>query len=402
MLALGVIVILSLPPGGWLAPGRFDPCLVCGVRGTTTALLNILFYVPLGIAAWWRWRTLDRAIGLGLAVSLAMELLQLVVPGRHSALSDLLANTAGAGLGALLAARPLEWIAPAGAAARRAAATAPLVAIAALIAPALLFTREAPAGPTWAQWKPNSGLGRRYAGEVIEARVGDLPLPSRRLEDPDAARRRLLAGDPVEVRFVAAPPPALHTVIFRVVTGTYGEGEDVLHLAVQDGTLFIAPRFRADALRLARPALRLDDALAHAVAGDTVRIAWRAHPVHGYEVRLDEGPPRLVGVGVARGWHLLSPVERWPEAQARLIDAVWLLAIAGIAGWFAIGRAGAVAVAVALLATAWSAPRWTDLLPTAPTALLPLVVGVVAGHALRRALTPRLRAAQRLEGAQTS
>ena len=372
------------------------------MRGTTTALLNILFYVPLGVAAWWRWRAVDRAVGLGLAVSLAMEALQLVVPGRHSALSDLLANTAGAGLGALLAARPLLWMAPRGAAARGAAATAALAAVAALLAPALLFARQAPKGPTWAQWKPNSGLGRRYGGEVLDARVGDLTLPSRRLDAPAAARGRLLAGDVVEVRFVAAPPPRLHTVIFRVVTGTYGEGEDVLHLAAQGGTLFIAPRFRADALRLARPALRLDDALAHVAAGDTVRVAWRAHPADGYEVRIGDAPPRRVGVGIARGWHLVSPVERWPDAQARLLDAAWLLAIGGIAGWFALGPAGAAAAGLALMATASIAPRWSDLLPTPPTALLFLALGVAAGHALRRALMPRLAAAQRLEGAQTS
>ena len=70
--------------------------------------VNVAIYAPFGAAAF---RSLARRIGtgwslpgavlLGTTLSVAMELLQLYVPGRDCSLSDVACNTAGAALGAL-------------------------------------------------------------------------------------------------------------------------------------------------------------------------------------------------------------------------------------------------------------------------------------------------------------
>ncbi len=71
---------------------------------------NVLFYMPLGASAFLmlvRRRTRGFAVSgatiLGFALSFAVEVLQLYIPGRETSLLDVLSNTTGALLGALAA-----------------------------------------------------------------------------------------------------------------------------------------------------------------------------------------------------------------------------------------------------------------------------------------------------------
>ncbi|MFJ4209623.1 VanZ family protein [Paenarthrobacter sp. NPDC089675] len=70
---------------------------------------NIVMFVPFGglVAFLWpsRWNSW-RMLLLGAATSTFIELTQLLIPGRVTALSDVIANTSGAVLGALAA----KWL----------------------------------------------------------------------------------------------------------------------------------------------------------------------------------------------------------------------------------------------------------------------------------------------------
>jgi VanZ family protein len=75
--------------------------------------LNVIAYIPLGIIATLyflqageRTRAIVRAVGLAAGYSLLMETLQLFIPTRVSSVYDVLANVAGALLGALMFADP--------------------------------------------------------------------------------------------------------------------------------------------------------------------------------------------------------------------------------------------------------------------------------------------------------
>ena len=80
--------------------------------------INILAYIPFGLLAaltLYRWRKHDMAIvpiviatAMGAALSLSMETMQVFIPGRVAELTDLLTNTAGSLVGAILA-RPC-WL----------------------------------------------------------------------------------------------------------------------------------------------------------------------------------------------------------------------------------------------------------------------------------------------------
>lgn len=68
---------------------------------------NIVMFVPFGLLTtflWpsrWNWR---RMLLLGAATSTFIEVTQLIIPGRVTALSDVIANTAGGVVGAAVAA----------------------------------------------------------------------------------------------------------------------------------------------------------------------------------------------------------------------------------------------------------------------------------------------------------
>ena len=101
-----------------LAPFRFEPAPVQGVTavfGLRDAVLNIVLFFPIGFvdrlgrghggASGWA-----RAFGMGLALSLGIEVAQLFAPGRYPSLADLLANATGAALGAAACARAVRRV----------------------------------------------------------------------------------------------------------------------------------------------------------------------------------------------------------------------------------------------------------------------------------------------------
>lgn len=396
--ALGFIALVCLPPSGSAQPASIDLCLVCGYNGASSALLNIVLYLPLGAALWWGSRRMGRVIAIGAVVSLSVELLQLFIPGRHTALSDLLANTVGALLGGLLAISPRAWIVPQAGTARVATAVVTVSACACMVLAGLLLRPSAPVGDYYGQWRPGSGYGRRYNGEVLDATVGDLPVPSSRLDDPEHIRSLLLSRAPVRVRFVAGSPTTRLTAVFRVVAGPFGAGDEVLQVGVDGTALVLTPRFRANDFRLSRPEVQLQRALAGIAAGDTVALSLQPRDDHGYEVIVNDGAPALVGFSVGRSWSLLYATNLRSEQALRSMDHGWLFVLATVVGWFAIRRWDALGALLTLLAIGGTVPLWSHLLPTQTGTYVVLGAGISVGHLLRHVFAR----SHRRDGAQTS
>ncbi|HEV2593343.1 MAG TPA: VanZ family protein [Gaiellaceae bacterium] len=66
----------------------------------------VLFALPAAVLFTLGW-PLRRTVAAGFALSLTIELLQLAIPGRTTATTDVLCNTLGAAVGWLIAARRL-------------------------------------------------------------------------------------------------------------------------------------------------------------------------------------------------------------------------------------------------------------------------------------------------------
>jgi VanZ like family len=102
LLFIAAATLTPLPQQSAAAAATPLWCLVCGEDGGVDVLNNILLFVPLGLGLrLMRLRT-SHVVLLAASVSLAIELLQLIViTGRDASLSDLLTNTLGSWTGAL-------------------------------------------------------------------------------------------------------------------------------------------------------------------------------------------------------------------------------------------------------------------------------------------------------------
>ncbi len=92
-------VTLHARPG--VEPESGILCFPCSRRAVLVVPLNVLLFMPLGVALALRGWPMGRAVLTGILLSVTIETFQLWIPGRHSALLDVFANGTGALLGAL-------------------------------------------------------------------------------------------------------------------------------------------------------------------------------------------------------------------------------------------------------------------------------------------------------------
>ena len=219
------ILVVTLSPGraGERAPFSFafDP----GRRGVSDAILNILLFVPLGVAIGWSRRGAIAAGRVGLLLATIIEVAQTILPGRDPALSDIVLNTAGTIAGAVFARRRRTLLDPDARAAAVLTAAGLLLAAAIVIATAYLLspipesparadrTVQIPDSPGESAGDVRALLSAEVAGSaerVFIARSGDdllLRYPSRGgafgFDQPEywrsGAFERKASGEPTRV-----------------------------------------------------------------------------------------------------------------------------------------------------------------------------------------------------------
>lgn len=103
--SLGLVIVVTLLREPWL--GACPECLadwglakVLAGRVGTEVALNVVLFVPLALFATLLWRVPWRTVGCALLLSLAIEVAQPLLGVGANDLMDLIANTAGAALGA--------------------------------------------------------------------------------------------------------------------------------------------------------------------------------------------------------------------------------------------------------------------------------------------------------------
>jgi len=114
---LAIVCFLVFTPGGRSVGGPIAAVLDAlnglGIDATREQVelgLNVLLFVPLSLLGWY---LLRRGVGFwvaaGALLSAVIEVVQLAIPGRVSSLQDVVANTAGAAIGALVALGLAAW-----------------------------------------------------------------------------------------------------------------------------------------------------------------------------------------------------------------------------------------------------------------------------------------------------
>lgn len=380
--AVGFVLVATLIPTGSGAAGAWTACIFCGTRATADTLLNIVLFVPIGAAAARLTSSARLPLLLGAALSASVELLQMGVPGRDPSLGDLLFNTLGVGLGTVLVCTARGWMLPppsrAAALSLAAAAAAALV----IAATGYLLRPDFPASAYFGQWTPDLGHLERYAGRVVEAEIGGLPLPSHRLEDPERARRLLRGAAALRIRALAGPPPPALAPIFSIHDNAERE---VVLLGADGEDLVLRLRTRASAARLDQPDLRIGGALAGLAPGDPVEIrTWGGR--RGRCIQLRVRAHCGLGFTAADGWMLLLFWEDFPPWVQRLLSGAWIFLLLLPFGLWARRRPASPAGAVVLLLALAALPGRVGLVPLPAGALAGAGLGVLAGVLLRRAL----------------
>ena len=266
-------LVLLLILAGTLTPTSdqvSDPgaCIVCSDRGSADAILNVVLFIPFGIAIAMLVQPV-RAFVIGSLLSFAIEVAQLWIPGRHTSFGDLIFNTAGTLVGVALFASLPVLLRPSRAAAWRMSAIWATVVIAGLPLGVRLLQPVHPPTTYFGQWTPKLNTYAHYEGRVLTARVGEVTLPPWKLDDSRRVARALSSGETLRVVAIAGPPPAGVAPIFAVADD---ERRQIMMLAADGTDLVYRYRTRGQELRLDSPDLRVADALRDVVTGDTLRL----------------------------------------------------------------------------------------------------------------------------------
>jgi len=374
--SLLVIALATL----WPMPGELKIqglCLICGGRGTADLLLNIMLFMPLGVALVLRGSSRVRAALLALALSTTIELLQFYIPGRDPSVSDVLANTCGAVLGALIASSASSWLRPRPppALGSRLSRTASGLAALMCLATGLLLAPAYPDSPYFGLWTPDLSHFVPYRGRVLSATLNGEPIPDGPIHATDSVRAALRSSDrfDLEIRAIAGPKPDDLSPLFGIFDE---ERREIVLLGVDREELVLRLHTRASDARLDRPELRLPGAAWR--QGDTVTMSILARAGR-YEI---DGV--AAGFTVGSGWGLFLYPQHLPLQSA--LSAVWIAALFLPAGFWARTRADALIVGLSLVAGLALVPAWTLLLQTPAAQWLAAGLGIGAGAALQRAV----------------
>lgn len=380
VLACGAIILaLTLWPSPESVEALPIGCFYCSRRATADAIANVILFMPLGAAIAWATRGSRWAWRAGLALSLLIELTQRFVIGRDPSIGDVVTNTIGAALGALLflylrteARREPD----ARKALRAGAAASGIVVLTAW------FLGPAPTTAThYAQWTPVLGHLEWYRGRVLAAHIGDEPLRAGRVSDPASLQAFVQGRGRLEVRGLAGPPPPALAPFFSVYDARQRE---ILLLGVDREALVLRYHRRASGWRLDEPDVRLERGMAGITSADTIAIV--AERV-GAKTCLT-GVARngcLPGGTPGRAWSLLYYPEAAPGWMRATLDLLWLVGLALPIGWYSGMRRAMIAPAIMLAAALLAVPPLVGSSRAPPVELLAVAAGMAIGAGVRAA-----------------
>jgi VanZ like protein len=384
--AAASILAATLTPAGTALEPEFTRCLVCGVRGVSDSIVNVILFAPLGVALALNGRAGLRAVLQGGMLSCAVELAQIFIPGRDPSLGDVVANTIGTAAGQAIFHIAGRWLLPNARSAARLSLLAAGLLLAVFSATARLLEPSLPSNTLRTWFTPDLPDLEWYHGRVVRAQLGTSALRPNRPLEPDAVRGLLLEETPLRIDATAGPPVRGLAPLLVIEDEN---GQEAILLGPDRDDLVFRYRPRASTWLLDRPDLRLRRAFASVRPGDTAQIAIRRQG-RGYCVAMNRAARCGLGNSVGSGWALLYYPRHLPVWAYTLLEAGWVAGFAFPIGLWA-RRRPETALAVALLGLALFVP-FTGLIRTPPHQLAGAAAGLALGRwlqAWRRAVSAR-------------
>lgn len=384
---IATILVLTLYPSADQDLAPFEQCLICGTRGASDAILNVVLFVPFGIALAINGFGLARSAAAAFAFSLAIEVTQLWVPGRDPSFGDLTFNTLGGSAGAFLVGSRSAWLAPARTTAARFSLAAASAVVLVVIATGFLLGPHLPHSLYYGQWTPVLGHFHPYDGRVLDARIGEVRVPPGAFLARRELHNRLSAGAPVRVQGIAGSPTPRLASIFSI----YDDDSVEILVVGRDGDdLVYREGVRAAAFRLHVPARRASGSFTGVRKGEPVTLKVEKE---GTTVCLSVDERRECGVGrtAAAGRRLLYDRESWSEEARTGLDSLWLALLLLPVGFWARMRGESYLGMVLVGGALFALPAAVGLLVPGPLELFGAAVGLLVGLGLRWGVDRRVR-----------
>lgn len=375
-----LVALVTLTPGApeAVVTREWSLCLICGDRGTGDAILNIVMFVPFGVLLGRR-RTALKVLLLGLALSMGIEVVQLGIPGRFSGLADLLWNSVGALVGAVLVGWVMQalrepWPLRAG---LHWAAALPAIYLLTLGG---LFHPKATGEPYVGMITPELGSFATYGGVVRGAAVNGLEVTHGPLGDASPLPRALEGDWTVRIGGEAGPPPRGIAPLVAVYDTAQTE---VLMVGVFGSDLVWRERTWASALGFDRPLFRWRDAFEEIPSGQRIEVAVQRD---GDERCAAVQGTRRCGFGLTPGqtWSFLLSLDGLSETGHTVLALGWMATLSLLVGLIGGPRPPTAWAAGAWLVIVGLAAVLTPLRPPTPVELSGVLLGLGAGLVLRR------------------
>jgi glycopeptide antibiotics resistance protein len=264
------------PEPGQMTTSHF--CVICGDFGTEDAVLNIALFLPLGLGLALCGLRVATVILIGFALSTCIELTQLFfIPGRDATIGDVVMNTGGTALGALLVLSWPTWRFPSHRIARMLLVAGSMAWLAVQSLASFAFTISLPESRYYGQLARKLGQLELFEGRIDSVRVGTLPIGNTLLPATSQIRSALNRGE----ELVAVVRPTAPTVGIAPIVRIADENEQqILLLAQQGDAALFAVRTGASALRVRPPTFELPHAFpvndqSPAGAGDAIAVSGR-------------------------------------------------------------------------------------------------------------------------------
>ncbi len=383
VLGFFVIVVLAatLFPVGTDKSLGAHLCLLCGARGTADAIRNTILFIPIGIAALLWSRSVCKALLLAVLLSASVEIAQLLIPGRHATLGDLLFNSLGAGVGIGAIRWVGVWLRPAPRVGRFLALGGTALTLVMIALSGYLLQPQFPQSTYFGQWTPDLGHLERYRGRVLEFTIGSEAIPrGRRVDDSEGTRARLEDG--ARLRAVALAGPRTER-LSSLVSIYDDQHREVVLLGPDGDDLVYRYRTRSIAWRLDQPDLRLRGALSGVSSGDTLRAAVERDGDR-YCLIVNRVRSCNLGFTTGAGWSLVYYSDRFPNWLGGILGVIWLGGLALPGAFWATGRGLAILNYALLFGGLALIPMITHFLPTPLVEFVAVGSGALAGHYLRR------------------
>lgn len=367
------ILLATLSPWLGIAPMRIPTawCLACGGAWVMDAVSNLLLFAPLGGALAARAWRMYRVALVAAALSLLVETMQSfgIPPSRSPSLSDLVTNTTGAMLGALLVRFWTPLRLPDPPRALRLAQVAALLTVTVVVLTAIALTPRYPtvdgAGDlrrSRFDYAPGYGW---YGGSLTDLRLNDRSV-AHTGEGPLVMEGARLPRSVTMTTTLRGRDSAWYT---RAMIFVHHSADTLpeMSLSQRGHHLEVHIERRGTSWGLYMPYIRRANALRRQTVADTTPLHIRA-AVHRDRLQLqlaqgDTVTTTTLALTPTIGWAMLQSVIGPSHPIAPIIAAAWMLTLAVPLGWWcgltrrprrAVGLAALTIIAAVDLSAQWA------------------------------------------------